>query len=123
MTIQQWQSLLERVNGFNPSNISEKGLYNSTEQTRISSSNREYLSIFTSDDLSAFESRIGIILPAQYKKFLQVFGSATFKAGFLDIYHPDSWEIMQEDLQHLKDAIRDEEGFYKDAVELEAGSQ
>jgi hypothetical protein len=82
--IQQWQSLLTQLEVIN-----------------------EEQEIFSAENLSTFEQNTGILLPASYKEYCQVFGTGIFR-GIMTIFCPSdslleysalSIEALQENLE------------------------
>ena len=128
MTIERWQALLNQLNVIDQEilvNSTGVNLLKFTEQTGGAVPiggfrDCEPPQVITKNDLLVFEAQMSIILPIEYKEFLLVFGSGSFGRGFLDIYSPN-WERSQSDLEILKDA--GDEGFLKDALGWEAGSE
>ncbi|MGL5804964.1 MAG: hypothetical protein ACRC2R_22810 [Xenococcaceae cyanobacterium] len=89
MTRQKWQELITQVNviEIDP----KKRVYYDEDHLNLDA------------ELLNFEIQTGIILPIEYKEFLQVFGSGYFGGGFFDVYFPNL-EFSQETLryQYLK---------------------
>jgi hypothetical protein len=100
MTIQKWQELLSQINLIEPKNP-------------------EYPEVDWEYDLLSFEIHTGIILPTEYKEFLQVFGAGEFGGGIFYVYPPNI-EFSQEDLKcHLINV--DKKGFLKNDLILRMG--
>ncbi|MBV6622859.1 MAG: hypothetical protein KI793_07895 [Rivularia sp. (in: Bacteria)] len=101
MAIKQWQALFNQINVI---------------ESRKKSHDKNSLE----ENLLAFESNAGFILPTEYKKFLHVFGSGSFGHGFLYIYYPEL-KFSQDSLTYLLNAGK--EGFLKDAVRWISGEE